>query len=60
MFPNLTIALKMMLSLPVTIASRERSFSSLKIIKNYLLTSMYMKDIRKEFASIKARNVDLF
>nr|CAH7735715.1 unnamed protein product [Callosobruchus chinensis] len=69
-----------MLSLPVTVASGERSFSSLKFIKNYLCTSMIqerlnnlacisiesticesldMKDIR-EFASIKARNVDLF
>nr|CAH7764936.1 unnamed protein product [Callosobruchus chinensis] len=73
MFPNLTIALRIML--PVTIASGERSFSSLKFIKNYLRTSMsrinisienticeslHMKDIIKEFASIRARNVDLF
>nr|CAH7756158.1 unnamed protein product [Callosobruchus chinensis] len=74
MFTNLKIALRIMLSLPVTIASGERSFSSLKCIKNYLRTSMsriiiyreycceslHMKDIIKEFASIKSQNVDLF
>ena len=32
-FPNATISLKIYLSLPVTVASAERSFSELKIIK---------------------------
>nr|CAH7751588.1 unnamed protein product [Callosobruchus chinensis] len=36
MFPNLTIAVRIMSPLPVTVASAERSFSSLKFIKNYL------------------------
>nr|CAH7735448.1 unnamed protein product [Callosobruchus chinensis] len=40
MFANLTIALRIMFSLPVTIAIGEQSFSSLKCIKNYLRTSM--------------------
>nr|CAH7753372.1 unnamed protein product [Callosobruchus chinensis] len=40
MFPNLTKALRIMFSLPVTVASGERSFSSLKFIKNYLRTRM--------------------
>lgn len=36
LFPNLVIALKILLTLPITAASAERSFSKLKIIKNYL------------------------
>lgn len=35
-FPNLVTALKILLTLPITAASAERSFSKLKIIKNYL------------------------
>nr|CAH7749919.1 unnamed protein product [Callosobruchus chinensis] len=49
MFPNLTIALRIMLSLPVTIASGERSFSSLKFIKNYLRTSTSRNNIYREY-----------
>jgi hypothetical protein len=39
-FPNAAISLRIYLSLPVTVASAERSFSKLKIIKNYLRSSM--------------------
>ena len=39
-FSNLTVALRILLTLPVTVASGERSFSKLKIIKNYLRTTM--------------------
>lgn len=35
-FPNVFIALRILLTLPVSVASGERSFSKLKIIKNYL------------------------
>nr|CAH7769104.1 unnamed protein product [Callosobruchus chinensis] len=50
MFTNLTIALRIMLSLPVTIASGELSFSSLiKCIKNYLRTSMSRIIIYREY-----------
>ncbi|CAH2293510.1 zinc finger MYM-type 1-like [Pelobates cultripes] len=38
--PNVAIALRIMLTLPITVATGERSFSKLKIIKNYLLSSM--------------------
>ncbi|MBN3308108.1 ZMYM1 protein, partial [Amia calva] len=40
MYPNLSIALRLLLTLPVTVASGESSFSSLKLIKTYLRTSM--------------------
>lgn len=36
LFPNLVTALQILLTLPITAASAERSFSKLKIIKNYL------------------------
>lgn len=39
-YPNLMTALQVFLTLPVTIASAESSFSKLKLIKNYLRTSM--------------------
>lgn len=39
-YPNIEIALRIFLTLPVTVASCERSFSKLKIIKNYLRSTM--------------------
>ena len=39
-FPNLFIALRFFLTIPVTVASGERSFSQLKLIKNYLRSTM--------------------
>lgn len=39
-YPNLLIALQIMLTTPVTVASAERSFSRLKLIKNYLRSSI--------------------
>ena len=39
-YPNLFIALRIYLTIPVTTVSNERSFSKLKLIKNYLRSSM--------------------
>lgn len=39
-YPNFTVALRILLTLPVSVASAERSFSKLKIIKNYLRSRM--------------------
>ncbi|XP_021979362.1 zinc finger MYM-type protein 1-like [Helianthus annuus] len=39
-FPNAYIAYRIMLTIPVTVASAERSFSKLKLIKNYLRSTM--------------------
>lgn len=39
-FPNLFIALRIFLTIPVTVASGERSFSKLKLIKTYLRSSI--------------------
>ncbi|KAJ8890620.1 hypothetical protein PR048_010129, partial [Dryococelus australis] len=39
-FPNLSVALRCLLTLPVAVASGESSFSQLKIIKNYLRSTM--------------------
>lgn len=38
--PNVVIALQILNTMPITVASGERSFSKLKIIKNYLRTTM--------------------
>jgi len=39
-FPNLSISLRMFLTAPTTVASAERSFSKLKVINNYLRSTM--------------------
>uniref|UniRef100_H3BBT2 HAT C-terminal dimerisation domain-containing protein n=1 Tax=Latimeria chalumnae TaxID=7897 RepID=H3BBT2_LATCH len=39
-YPNISIALRILLTIPVTVASGERSFSCLKLIKTYLRSSM--------------------
>ena len=39
-FPNLGISLRIFLTIPVSVASGERSFSKLKIIKTYLRSTI--------------------
>ena len=39
-FPNAYVAYRIMLTIPVSVASAERSFSKLKLIKSYLRSSM--------------------
>lgn len=38
--PNASVALRILLTMPVSVASAERTFSKLKLIKNYLRSSM--------------------
>ncbi|XP_011258308.2 zinc finger MYM-type protein 1-like [Camponotus floridanus] len=57
-YPNIYIAIRILLTIPVTIASAERSFSKLKLIKNYLrsntsqerLVGLAMMSIEKEIS----------
>ncbi|XP_050064463.1 uncharacterized protein LOC126553328 [Aphis gossypii] len=39
-FPNMCIALRIYLTMPVSVATGEKSFSKLKIVKNYLRSTM--------------------
>lgn len=40
-FPNISFALRTFLTLPVTVAAAERSFSKLKFFKNYLRPAIH-------------------
>lgn len=40
LYPNVYTALRILLTIPTTVASAERSFSKLKLIKNYLRSTM--------------------
>jgi len=39
-FPNVSVAYRILLTVHVTVASAERSFSKLKLLKNYLRSTM--------------------
>ncbi|CAI6362922.1 unnamed protein product [Macrosiphum euphorbiae] len=55
LFPNVYVALRILLTLPVTAASAERSFSKLKIVKNYL-RSQISQDRLVGLATISIEN----
>ena len=72
-FPNATIAYRILLTIPVTVASAERSFSKLKLLKSYLRSTMTQErlsglaliaieneELIEEFISRNARRMSRF
>ena len=45
--PNICIVYKILLTIPITIASRERIFSKLKLIKSYLRSTMFQERLNE-------------
>ena len=61
--PDIVTVFKIFLTLPVTVASAERSFSKLKLIKNYMRSTM-SQDMLSGLSILsieneRARNLDL-
>lgn len=52
-YPNIGISLRLVLTLPVTSASCERSFSKLKLIKNYLRSQIGQERLTNLILSIE-------
>ena len=63
LFPNVCIALRIFCCLPVSVASGERSFSKLKMVKNYQRSTMGQDRLSAlailSIASKIARSIDL-
>ncbi|XP_076043656.1 zinc finger MYM-type protein 1-like [Oratosquilla oratoria] len=61
--PNVVIALRILLNLPVSVASGERSFSKLKLIKTYLRSTMLQQRLvglaTISIENVEASNLDL-
>lgn len=47
MYPNMWVALRIAVTIPVTVAAAERSFSRLKLIKTYLRSTMGQERLNK-------------
>ncbi|CAB4017344.1 zinc finger MYM-type 1-like [Paramuricea clavata] len=56
-YPNLTKAYQLALTIPVSVASNERSFSKLKLVKSYLRSTM--KENRLDDLMILSSSVDI-
>lgn len=58
LYPNLSIALRLLLTVPVRVASGERSFSRLKLsIEHQISRKLDYSKMIEEFAAAKARKV---
>ena len=60
-FPNVYIAYRILLTIPVTVVTAERSFSKLKLLKSYLKSTMLQDRLNEStILSIESEVLKLF
>jgi hypothetical protein len=46
-YPNIFVAYQILFTIPITVASAERSFSKFKLLKNYLRSTMSQESLNE-------------
>jgi hypothetical protein len=46
-YPNIFVAYRILFTIPITVASAKRSFSKLKLLKNYLRSTMSQESLNR-------------
>jgi hypothetical protein len=56
-YPNISIAYRILFTVLLTVASAERSFSKLKLLKNYLSSTMSQQRLKKLLDKVDSNTI---